>query len=88
MPHVVYVSLLHVGGGIEPFSNHVCVRNLTWMILLKVSGDFAWPGGQWWEGGHDGIGGKSCRVLGDFGDSFYSVIACFYGIGNNLKTGV
>lgn len=24
-------------------------------------------------------------VIGDFGDSFYYVIACFYGIGNNLK---
>lgn len=35
---------------------------------------FAQPGGLWWE-----------VDLGGFGESFYSVIACFYGNGNNLK---
>ena len=33
------------------------------MVLLKVSGVLAKPGGLWWEVCHGGIGRNSCRVL-------------------------
>lgn len=35
-------------------------------------------------GDHGGVCGESWRVLGDFGDCFCSVIACFFA-SNNLK---
>lgn len=52
------------------------------MILLKVSGRFP---NLVVNGGRVVLVEFLAECLGDFDDSFCSLIACFYGIGNNLK---
>lgn len=53
---------------------HVSLCGLTQMIFLKVS----------WLLPNLEVYGERVN-LGGFGESFYIVIACFYGNGNNLK---
>lgn len=51
---------------------------------------FGLPGGLWWEGGHGGIGGNSCRLYRreHFGDSFCNLIAVFLCKWQQSQTGV